>query len=1547
MMNLYLLLSQKLQLKIDRFFCFAILLFFTVLLTAGNQRFVLAQPSSEIQFINTTHGLPFENISSWRHSIIGKKGLSINNPDETPHWLAGSYYTVNDGLTATLMLNNKGVTPISVLPTLYNKNGQQLELPPVIVEASSFRYIDMNDWITVGGESFRQGNIRLFHTGKDLVLGAQIYLVNDANSLSYEEKLAELGKFDSRRLEGILAIPSRRANVKVVLTNTSSVDLTVTGRLTLEPNITLDPQTLTLSPHETKTIDIRRDIPNGGAILNSNALAFSLEHSGAKWALIARAFVSEPSTGYSNLSQFYNPTAGLMNEYHGAGIQMRSPSGERLKPVIVLRNTANETAVVTGRIPYTRANGTNGSITLPATQLNPNEIRLLNTTVVVQRNNQENIKFASIQLKYNTPPGSIGVATHSESQNKNFVSRVPMWDPLRQHTATGGYPWLIEDTSATKNYIKNITDRPQKYVAFFIWEDNGMYMLGQKELAPYQTIEIDVKDLRDRQVPDEEGNTIPINMSRGQFQWTLSPEDNVDPEEDPLSELALIGRSEQIDWGKKISNNYACQNCCTGNTIGAHLSPSSSTVEVDATVRIRAYLEEESCFGFPYSYETGATWGSNNPSIATVSGGTVTGKDLGNTSITASFQGPRYISNPPCTGGEGPYLVGCDEPIDFEKESTYKGNKNKENADQLRPGCGECFRAGTFYAYETAAITVVGTPQVDEVHPAGLVPGQQNVMVRIVGRKFGQTPTISISGSGVTAVYDIQTPDGFDARFTVAENAQVGQRQLTVSAGGRTSNAVAFTVGDRTPVITSISRSQSGTGQTFSVSIGGSNFGFNPLITFSQPGINYAINSATTTQINATFTVASNASPGVRDVKVVSRGITGTGFEQVPQQTDTSNGVPFQVTTPLPVISDVGIVEKNGLKDVILSFSAGGAPASGDTVKLKLERTAGTGSATFENGSTEMTYSGTGGPQTFKIKGVTESSQVDNYKVIAEVNNSTSGQPSKVFTVAAITALLFERINTTGTTEQQDVPLDNNPGNGQPNTNVGQRIFPDKNTQGDGTDRSTLRVKATVAPASVPNLRVYFASFDLDDPSANAAPIDTTDTSGPDGNDNSGSVGGSKSGQFSNAGGVACGTPSTGVSPSKIDCPVSSNTTSANFKVTMQPGDNFAIAASLVSNYLNEIRIDPSAGTNLINSGNQAIPISGQSNPNNVRGIRSGMLTVWRKLRIETDEMTNVTSQNRASGNFAATGTIPGGNVYVPVPIVSNNALAEQGRFYKGRIAFGASNSLEVTVHSATSVTVKSDAQPIQINNGDAFVIYDDDDYNSDDTLLDGDDSEPIDPIANIFNALYELPYKEAYIVFDTITLSQYNQSNVPFDLNVDTTSVTALNTLFTNNRGSAGNESDDFWVAYLILGYQGARVEDFDGYSNCQGANCQTESPLFGATLNPSQNCDCLSSSLCPPSGVACTVIPAGGHGSVILQEVIRDQKYFYQTLFGRTITIDRSIIAHEIGHQFGIEGDDLNTITFKIMDYPDYNTIDGPEHRFHTQHINILRRRVKSPGQ
>ncbi len=189
-----------------------------------------------------------------------------------------------------------------------------------------------------------------------------------------------------------------------------------------------------------------------------------------------------------------------------------------------------------------------------------------------------------------------------------------------------------------------------------------------------------------------------------------------------------------------------------------------------------------------------------------------------------------------------------------------------------------------------------------------------------------------------------------------------------------------------------------------------------------------------------------------------------------------------------------------------------------------------------------------------------------------------------------------------------------------PNVGAGLRVFPDKNSPNDTANRQTIRITAT-SSNQLPGRPVYFRAFDLDDPETNTI-ID------PDGGgeDNRGFViGGTSAGKL----GAASATPNT------------QGVATVEFTVTMQPGDNFAIAASTEEALLTNSTID---GTNLKTAGGTLI----DWNCDGTTPIcRSEMLTVWRRLHIEVDSM-GETQENFVLGNVAnssAASSQPMGNL--------------------------------------------------------------------------------------------------------------------------------------------------------------------------------------------------------------------------------------------------------------------------------------------------------------
>src|SRR5215210_2272239 len=110
---------------------------------------------------------------------VSSAKIRLDDETQTPHILVGGFYTTRSGFESKLMMNNKGPQPIEVAPTLYGENGAIIQMPTLTVERNSYIVVNLRDWANFGGEEFRQGNLRLFHRGKDLVLGCNILVVDE------------------------------------------------------------------------------------------------------------------------------------------------------------------------------------------------------------------------------------------------------------------------------------------------------------------------------------------------------------------------------------------------------------------------------------------------------------------------------------------------------------------------------------------------------------------------------------------------------------------------------------------------------------------------------------------------------------------------------------------------------------------------------------------------------------------------------------------------------------------------------------------------------------------------------------------------------------------------------------------------------------------------------------------------------------------------------------------------------------------------------------------------------------------------------------------------------------------------------------------------------------------------------------------------------------------------------------------------------------------------------------------------------------------------
>jgi len=488
--------------------------------------------------------------------------------------------------------------------------------------------------VAAAGPQFQEGSVQIFHHGRDLVLGAQVFITDEARSLSFEEKLVEPVTFKSSRLEGLWWLPGPRGKVLLAVSNVmnaqTSATITVHGERPTRNTQTL----ISLAPHETRVLDVQRDLTGHeqGAIAQFGGI--SITHSGINGAVIARGFALDADAGYSLAVQFSEPAAAKSLKLQGAGLRVGQAGGSRLSPVFITRNVGDATTTVTGRLPFTAANGSVSNIALPELRLAPGEMSVVDASQAVRAAGLTgDTDYTGVEFEYTGTPGSVTITALSVGQDGNQVFRVPLWDIDAQRSSTGGYPWSDDGHSSTTVYIKNTAEHAQRYF-LELGYPGGVYSIGVKTIEGGQTMSYDLRKLRDEQVPGAHGEMIPLDTNAGQIHWSkVGTEAGV-----------IIGRVERADTVLGVSSNYACANCCNDNPTDARVTPSSADGVVGGSQTFIATQRLGDCYdgGSAPMEVDDATWQSSDEGVASVSVGMATGQAPGTVTITAHWWATSY-----------------------------------------------------------------------------------------------------------------------------------------------------------------------------------------------------------------------------------------------------------------------------------------------------------------------------------------------------------------------------------------------------------------------------------------------------------------------------------------------------------------------------------------------------------------------------------------------------------------------------------------------------------------------------------------------------------------------------------------------------------------------------------------------------------------------------------------------------------------------------------------------------------------------------------------
>ncbi len=472
---------------------------------------------------------------------------------------------------------------------------------------------------------------------------------------------------------------------------------------------------------------------------------------------------------------------------------------------------------------------------------------------------------------------------------------------------------------------------------------------------------------------------------------------------------------------------------------------------------------------------------------------------------------------------------------------------------------------------------------------------------------------------------------------------------------------------------------------------------------------------------------------------------------------------------------------------------------------------------------------------------------------------------------------------------------------------IGKRIFPDKDSPNGQPNNKVLVIAKTTFPIGT---MINFKSFDIDDPSTDDPIIDPN---GKMGMDNRGTMANGGIPQEGMLDKVAV--PVTACSDGRTD-----NCAEVEFTTTMFAGDNFKVVASVDDDYL----------TSLILAGDGLTITEPNAPLDNTKANASPELTVWRRLHIELDFMGKVNG-NQQSAKIQNITRTPNSAVVVVDKVLDLNQY-ENGSLIIDKRQF----SIMTNSGKAGNEIQIRGLLPTDIKVGQQVLLVDDDDFNSNDRAPRGDEGETITAIPGLLDLMKESDspldnvYANAFIIpiFDGGGSLSNNTPDVKFQVNVNDTDEDVAkqinqgiqtSVLELNGKGQLTDVhfsgTDDYWIAYVQIAYQGDKTKDDDPDKE---KGVEGVSITFELSDNP----------ILKPSDH----VPFGGFASLIFIEVSRENKDFTEVKGLSTV------IPHEIGHQFGLQGD---TSTADIMGN------DASTRKFLPNHLSIIRARMHTLGQ
>jgi hypothetical protein len=600
-----------------------------------------------------------------------------------PQSLIGGLWMIDPNLKSSVYLKNDLKTsPLSVTPVLWLSNGVKYSLPVVNLDPSGTAIVDINQSLAAQGVApyaTLMGYVEFDYQWPWPALCATIRNIDPVHSVifTYFPQLAlpvlahphanpsvqnaPQAQPDSQLqpqtqiLEGLWWKQEPNVSGFVALSNPGAQAVVANLGISDARGNPIGQHTVAVSPHGTKMVTLD-ELPS----VTGASGGLRLTYAGPENGLLVSAGLRDDASGYSANIPFAPSSApaetvstttyaelGLMT---GAADPMLSfPAGTTFKPYTVVRNVSNQPAVITPNL-WWMMGGAPGNATLPRITVAPYQSLNLDLASYLAQAGLKNFNGSVnlvLEVTSGFPRGAVLISSGSVDQRNTYVFQIAP-EGIRESMAKNLSYWSTANGDDTMVTVWNPADEAQDFVFTFFYS-GGQY-LHPIHLEPRATLMFNVSEIIHNQLPDSEGNVIPLGVHDGSAEISGPHGEN---------EYILVAMDAGTYNVQKATCNNNCKTC--QGAVDSWITDNPFSVAVGGTHQLAFTVQSHS--GIQYNITTASTWSSSNNSVATVGSttGSVTGVAAGTMAAAAVDDGyPLYDTGcfgfqtpPPCPWESG------------------------------------------------------------------------------------------------------------------------------------------------------------------------------------------------------------------------------------------------------------------------------------------------------------------------------------------------------------------------------------------------------------------------------------------------------------------------------------------------------------------------------------------------------------------------------------------------------------------------------------------------------------------------------------------------------------------------------------------------------------------------------------------------------------------------------------------------------------------------------------------------------------------------------